>query len=174
MRNLFPDLVQSLPFASDNGLTAIFQTERFANPQNALEYLFQRRSGECQLTCSGQAGAASLHVVGRDGTYFAMRLRNQQIGTQLANQFRVNVIQRLARSQATPDFRVDLPTRNSDVKRRSAAGRKCRYPIGVVAFVRTSYQHLASAQGADNFCGTRQQRNNAHAMQPAAPVGTSD
>jgi len=174
MRNLFPDLVQSLPFTANNGLTAIFQTERFANPQNALEYLFQRRSGECQLTCSGQAGSASLHVVGRDGTYFAMRLRNQQIGTQLANQFRVNVIQGLARSQATPNFGVDLPTRNGDVKRGSAAGGKRPDPSGVIAFVRTPYQHFARAQGTDDFCGTRQQRNNAHATQPAAPVGTSD
>jgi hypothetical protein len=77
-----------------------------------------------------------------------MRLRDQQIGMQFANQFPVNVIQRLARPQTTPDFRINLPTRNSDIKRRTAAGGKASHPIRVIALVRTSCQHFPSAQGA--------------------------
>jgi hypothetical protein len=33
--------------------------------------------------------------------------------------------------------------------------------------MRAPYQHFTGAQGADDFCGARQERNNAHVMQPA-------
>jgi hypothetical protein len=119
----------------------------------------------------GYAGTTSLDVIGRDSAYIAMRLRNQQVGMQFSNQFQVNVIRRLARPEASSNFCIDLPARYANIKRRTAAGRKLPYPIGVIAFMRTPYEHFTSIQGTNDFSGARQERNNPHVMQPAAPVG---
>ena len=102
-----------------------------------------------------------------------MRLCNQQIGTQLANQFAVNVIKRLAGPEAPPNLRIDFPARNRDVEGGSAAGWKPPYPFRAIALMRAPYQHFAGAQGADDFRGAGQKRNNTHVMQPAVPARTS-
>jgi hypothetical protein len=39
--------------------------------------------------------------------------------------------------------------------------------------MRAPYQHFAGAQGADDFRGAGQKRNNTHVMQPAVPARTS-
>ena len=39
--------------------------------------------------------------------------------------------------------------------------------------MRAPYEHFTGTQGTDDFCGARQERNNAHVMQPAVRVGTS-
>jgi hypothetical protein len=57
----------------------------------------------------------------------------------------MNVIQWLARPEATPDFGINLAAGNRDIKGGTAASRKSPHPIRVIAFVRTSYQHFAGA-----------------------------
>ena len=68
----------------------LLQTKLLRDPQNTSEDVFQRRRGERQLP--RRMPATTLHISGRNGTHFAMRLSDQQIGTQLLNQFSVNVI----------------------------------------------------------------------------------
>jgi hypothetical protein len=84
-----------------------------------------------------------------------MRLSDQKIGTQIANQFSVNVIQGFTAVEPSPNLLVDFPARNSHIKSGFAAGRQSPHPIGVIALMRPPNKHFASVQGADDFGGAR-------------------
>ena len=102
-----------------------------------------------------------------------MRLCNQKIGAQLANQFVVNVVKGFPRFEAAPNLRIDFSAGNGNIKGWRTARWKSPHPLRVIALMRAPYQHFAGAQRADDFGATRQKRNDAHVMQPAALSGPS-
>jgi hypothetical protein len=72
-------------------------------------------------------------------------LHDQQIGTQLSNHLSVDVIERFAGPEPSPNLRIDFSARNRHVEGRFAAGRKPAHPVGVIALMRPTYQHFAGA-----------------------------
>src|SRR5712691_1582733 len=90
-----------------------------------------------------------------------MRLRNQQVRRQGANQLAVNAVQWLARANSAIHFAIDFTARNRNIEGRLAATGKRFHPGGIVTLMRSPYQPVARAQRAHDLGSTSQQRNDA-------------
>src|SRR5579883_943277 len=154
--------VQATPLPFDDGTALRLPADHARDFADAFVD-FLDRAGAQSEDGSRRPFAPASHDVGRSHRAdFTMRLRDDQVGRQLPDETVVDPVQRFARPEPAFHFGVNLAARPGDVERGLAAPWKRLNPWWIVALVRTSHQGVASAQGANDFGGACQQRDDAH------------
>src|SRR5262249_8158115 len=122
-------------------------------------------------------GQGRLHVALADGADGTLRLRDDHVGTQLAQHVGADAVDRQGLLDDGLDALVDVAAGAVDVELRLGTDGQVLDGGRVVALVGTDDEALLEADGADNFGGTGEQGNDAwHATklrlepEPGAPA----
>src|SRR5580704_4146207 len=105
-----------MPLVSDHGFAAFFEADPLGNALHARIDLIEIQSRDGKLIGQDETSSTAFEVGGSDGANFTVRLRDHQIGFQTADQFSVDVIQRLACADPAADFQVDFTARDRNVE----------------------------------------------------------
>ena len=147
----------------DHLLAAIGNAERAGDLQDVVPDVGQCVGGERHDARMEPAPTADClfdfgHV---DRADFALGLCEDDIGPQLLQLGRVDVIDRQGVLQEGVDFAVDLRAGGLDVQLRSSANGKAANGGREITFMRPSDELLAQVQFANDFRTARQQRDDA-------------
>src|SRR5262249_35869715 len=114
-----------------------------------------------QLRTGPQPGAdGALHIAQTDGTHLAVRLRDDHFRFQVAQFRAIDAIDREPFLDDRLDALIEHVTGAVRLELRLSAYRQVLDRLRIIAFVRTADDLVLEAEGADDFRGAGDERDN--------------